>query len=257
MTKKSTGRKQRDRAAAATLQNRVATGIATANTVTRMSPAERLKARSQFNRRVNTCWDDTNQSKEITRRALGTVAGMVQEIIGDKSILPYLENQSEYLSRVKSVTDDINQLVADYELGAQTHAGKAGGSNDPDDVIMALQANELYHQITTKINSVVFPMLSTIAASAGVARTRQAYVIKAELEAKQKEGELTETESAQLGELSEITQGLEELSAEMTNDRVAQANSADVAAADDVGREDKTVEEVVPETEPTETEQPA
>lgn len=257
MTKKSTGRKQRDRAAAATLQNRVATGIVTPETVARMSPAERLKARSQFNRRVNTCWDDANQSKELTRRALGQVAGMVQEIIGDKTILPFMENQSEYLSRVKSVTDDVNQLVADYELGAQMHAGKTGGSNDPDDVIVALQASELYHQINTKVASVVFPMLSTIAANAGVARTRQAYTIKAQLEAKQKEGELTESESAQLGELSVITQGLEELSAEMSNDQAAKANSAVAAAPVDDGREDEAVGEVVPETETTEVEQPA
>lgn len=232
MTKKSAGRKARDAQAAHQLRNRQLVGTAGAATVTRMSPAERLKARSNFNNRTNTCWDDTNRSKEMIRHSLSHCAALTKELIDDRTIVPYVDDKDEYAERVRSVTQDINQLVDDYELATKAHEGLTGGSKDPEDVMRAIQINELYFGIQNKLANVVHPMLSSISAAAGVARTRQAYDVRQKLEAKREAGTIDETETQTLAVVTEVTQGLEEISSEMEAARKeAQTNAAAMESA--------------------------
>ncbi len=239
MTKKSASRKARDAEIKNKLFNRQLSGTAAGATTTRMSPAKRLAARSNFNNRVNTCWDDTNKSKEMIRQSLGHCAAVTKTIIEDKSIVPFVDDQTEYAQRVVAVTQDINQLVEDYELATKAHDGKVGGSKNPDEVMEAIQINELYFSIQNKLANVVHPMLSSIAASAGVARTRQAYAIKQSLEEKRNEGTLDASGEETLALVTEVTTGLEAVSAEMEA-----ARTAAIAPAEEVAPTQEAVAEV-------------
>lgn len=200
MTKKSQGRIARDRAKAARLQvsgepqpqvrvnqHRPANlgGFKpTENGGFKLSAAERiLNECRQGNgfvpaKEVNTCWDDlTSVYRECARMLFQHT--MVSQVLGDKSLLAYLDDHETFNLNVKQFAADLGQMNVELQRLFGLHSAKTGGSEDPNEVYHSIEIFEQYKLWMERHDAVVKPVVMQILEQTNAAELKRAAVMQA------------------------------------------------------------------------------
>ena len=124
MTKKSTGRLQRD-AAKAQLVN-------------------------------NMCWDELNRIWEGARVMLYQHT-VISTLASNQPLLSCLENHTSTANSIRVLGNDLKSMNAQLSAIRAKHEGKVGGSQDPDEVWNSIMIGQEYAQLMETHTSVVQP----------------------------------------------------------------------------------------------------
>lgn len=129
----------------------------------------------------NTIWDDLNGTYNGCAQALGQHAG-IAVMLSRKEVFPFLKDPVTLSENIRSLTGDLQAMNAELkEIHAQ-HAGKKGGSQNPDEVIHSIQIFEQYHLFLERHNAVIMPIAmhileefgqAEVAYNATIAETQQ------------------------------------------------------------------------------------
>jgi hypothetical protein len=142
MTKKSLARRKRDAAKA------------------QQAKGEQFRAQARAHAKEqlqdNTCWDELN---EIRQKCGQMLAGhvLLAQTFHNKELLACVDDQQTLSQLIQQLTRDLQSMNAELGEIASQHAGKTGGTDDPDVVISTIAIFEQYNLFMERHQQVVIP----------------------------------------------------------------------------------------------------
>ncbi len=104
----------------------------------------------------NKCWDELNRIHESAHVMLYQHAGL-HAVASDKRLQSCLENPSSTANSISILSRDLKMLNDQLSAIYAKHAGKTGGSQDPDEVWGSIMIGQEYAQLMETHTSVVQP----------------------------------------------------------------------------------------------------
>jgi len=141
-----------------------------------MRDAEKAAAAQHL--KDNTIWDDLNGTYSACAQALGQHAGIAM-MLNRKEVFPYLKDHKALVANIGTLASDLRALNEELKQIQAQHKGKAGGSENPDDVILSIQIFEQYHLFLERHQAVVMPVALHILEEFGAAETAYAQALQA------------------------------------------------------------------------------
>ncbi len=115
---------------------------------------QRDAAKSQL--KDNHCWDELNQIYESARVMLYQHTGL-HAVASNTDLQKFLENPTSTANSIRILSKDLKDLNERLSAIYQRHAGKTGGSQDPDEVWFSITIGQEYAQLMETHTSVVQP----------------------------------------------------------------------------------------------------
>jgi hypothetical protein len=104
----------------------------------------------------NTCWDDLNN-------VYGEMAAIllrhtrISEVLRDQELLSFVDDKPTFKTNVNQFAGDLRQLNDELGKLRALHADKAGGSEDPEEVLHSIHIFEQYNLWMQKHDGVLMP----------------------------------------------------------------------------------------------------
>lgn len=149
----------------------------------------------------NTCWDDLNVisgDANLLMQKHNIITGMMR----NKELCAFLPNVQSVIDNGKLLAKDVAALATDLLSLQALHAGKVGGSDDPDVIMHTIGLYEQYSLFLERHEAVVMPTIGAMLEQFHVAEERlnvalqaghdQLVEMAADVDAGISEGEFTE-----------------------------------------------------------------
>lgn len=104
----------------------------------------------------NTCWEDLNG---IYSQCVGLLQShaLLATQAQNTEVLAAVADKTTLISNIRMLAEDLKTLSGELAQLHALHTGKAGGSQDPDEVLHSIQIFEQYNLWLTKHDGVVMP----------------------------------------------------------------------------------------------------
>lgn len=124
--------------------------------MTKKSAARMARDATKEQLKDNRCWDELNQIFDDARVMLyqHTVIGT---LAGNSQLQSCLENPSSTANSIRILGNDLKSLNEQLTSIRSKHAGKTGGSQNPDEVWNSILIGQEYAQLMETHSSVVQP----------------------------------------------------------------------------------------------------
>lgn len=129
--------------------------------MTQKSLARRQRDAAAAQLQDNKCWDELNQIYESSRIMLyqhSTISALAK----NQNLLACLPNPSSTANNIRILGNDLKSLNDQLTAIHAKHAGKTGGSTNPDEVWGTIVIGQEYAQLVETHTSVVQPTVFKI-----------------------------------------------------------------------------------------------
>lgn len=129
--------------------------------MTQKSYARRQRDAAAAQLQDNKCWDELNQIYESSRVMLyqhSTIHAMAQ----NKQLLSCLVDATSTANNIRILTNDLKSMNDQLNAIRAKHAGKFGGSTNPDEVWSSIMIGQEYAQLVETHTAVVQPTVFKI-----------------------------------------------------------------------------------------------
>jgi hypothetical protein len=125
-----------------------------------MSAADRIlaecRAGTNSQQEQNTCWDDlVGVYQQMSGMLLRHTD--ISLVLNDAELMTFVEEKDTFKTNVKQFASDLRQLSDELQKLRALHAGKVGGSDDPEEVLHSIHIFEQYNLWMTKHDGVLMP----------------------------------------------------------------------------------------------------
>lgn len=124
--------------------------------MTKKSAGRLQRDAEQAQLKDNRCWDELNRIYESARVMLYQHA-CIHQLASNQQLLACLENPSSTANSIKILASDLKSLNEQLLSIKSKHAGKVGGSQNPDEVWNSIVIGQEYAQLMETHTSVVQP----------------------------------------------------------------------------------------------------
>ena len=130
---------------------------------------------------TNSCWDDLNG---IHASCTGLLAShsATATVLRNKELMAFVTDVPALIDASRSLARDLGTMHEELKKLGELHAGKTGGTDDPDELIYSIQIHEQYALFMERHEGVVMPTAATILDLIGEAERRQTVAAHALLE---------------------------------------------------------------------------
>lgn len=111
--------------------------------------------------KTNACWDELNQLNQRTVEMVAVTARS-SSIFRDKEALSKVVNVSELYVQGELLLRDLNELNLRVNAIKAKHVNCTGGTNDPDQNMVAIQIGTEYNQWMEDYLAVIIPTVNRI-----------------------------------------------------------------------------------------------
>lgn len=109
----------------------------------------------------NTIFTDLNEIHEKIVAQIRTF-GVISTLSNQPELVDKLENKEDINNKVRLLALDLSKIISDLNDNYQSHKGKTGGTDDPDEHMQALIIFNNYLQIVSVVEGVIMPTAGSI-----------------------------------------------------------------------------------------------